>query len=136
VAKRKEGARSARAEAGKGVRRRQGHWRGGGGGRSAHVARRRGKQGGPVLWAGTGRLAWAGLKAHSNFLFIQNYLNEFELIQSKDRLSVLENFQIKYRIEGFEERNNFTYRNFSRFKMNLKLKLDVFPNLNLRKLDT
>jgi hypothetical protein len=60
----------------------------------------------------------------------------FELIQSKDRLSMLENFQIKYGIEGFEERNNFPHGNFSRFRMDLELKLDDFPNLNPRKLDT
>jgi hypothetical protein len=86
--------------------------------------------------AALGRLEWASPKAQCSFLFIQNYSNIFELIRSKERLSVLESFPIKYRIEGFEERNNFTYRNFSRFEIDLELKLDVFPNMNPRKLDT
>jgi hypothetical protein len=60
----------------------------------------------------------------------------FELIWPKVRLFLLENFQIKYGIEGLEERNNFPHRNFSRFGMDLELKLDAFPNLNPRKLDT
>jgi hypothetical protein len=57
-------------------------------------------------------------KAQCSFLFLQNYSNGFELIRSKDRISVLENFQIKYGIEWFEERNNFPYRNFSEWIWN------------------
>jgi hypothetical protein len=44
-------------------------------------------------------LLWAGLKRIVTFLFFQKYSNEFELIRSKDRLPVLENFQINC---GFE----------------------------------
>jgi hypothetical protein len=58
------------------------------------------------------------------------------LTQSKDGLLGLKKFQIKYGFEGFEMRNNLPYRNFSRFRMASELKLDSFPNLNPRKLDT
>jgi hypothetical protein len=46
----------------------------------------------------------------------------FELIWLKDGLLVLENFQIKYGIEGFEERDNFLRRNFFRFELGFKWK--------------
>jgi hypothetical protein len=39
-------------------------------------------------------------------------------------LSELENFQIKYGFEGFEIRNNFPYRNFSRFEKDFELKFE------------
>jgi hypothetical protein len=61
-----------------------------------------GMQGGPV--------AWAGLNEQWEFPIIQKNSNEFELIRSKDWLPVLENFEIKYWIEGFEESNNFIHR--------------------------
>jgi hypothetical protein len=35
---------------------------------------------------------------------------------------LLENFEIKYGCEGFEERNNFLHRNFFIFEIDLKLK--------------
>jgi hypothetical protein len=46
----------------------------------------------------------------------------FELIWLKDGLLVLENFQIKYGMEGFEERDNFLHRNFFRFELGFKWK--------------
>jgi hypothetical protein len=61
-----------------------------------------GVQGGPV--------AWAGLNEQWEFPIIQKISNEFELIRSKDGLPVLENFEIKYWIEWFEESNNFIHR--------------------------
>jgi hypothetical protein len=72
--------------------------------------------------AAMGRLEWASPKAQCSFLFIQNYSNGFELIRSKGRLPLLENFKKKFGIEGFEERNNFSYRNFSQFRINFELK--------------
>jgi hypothetical protein len=38
----------------------------------------------------------------------------------KDGLPVLENFQVKYGIEGFEERDNFIHRNFFRFELDFE----------------
>jgi hypothetical protein len=36
---------------------------------------------------------------------------------------MLEKFKINYGFEGFEIMNNFPYRNFLRFKMDLELKI-------------
>jgi hypothetical protein len=44
------------------------------------------------------------------------------MIRLKYELPVLENFQIKYELEGFEERNNFLHRKFFRFEMGFKCK--------------
>jgi hypothetical protein len=41
-------------------------------------------------------------KKEYDFSFIQNYSNEFKLIWWKDRLPVVENFQIKYAFEWVE----------------------------------
>jgi hypothetical protein len=53
--------------------------------------------------------------------------NGFKLYSNFDRsrndLPELENFEIKYGFEGFEERNNFLHRNFSRFRMYFKWKI-------------
>jgi hypothetical protein len=35
---------------------------------------------------------------------------------------LLQKIEIKYGFEGFDERNNFPYRNFSRFEMEFELK--------------
>jgi hypothetical protein len=42
------------------------------------------------------------------------------LISSKGGISMLENFQIKYAIEGIEETNNFLHRNFFRFEVDFE----------------
>jgi hypothetical protein len=47
-----------------------------------------------------GPLMWATPKKNSNISIYSKYSNRFELIQSKDRVPMLENFQIKY---GFAE---------------------------------
>jgi hypothetical protein len=39
----------------------------------------------------------------------------------KNALPKLENFQIKYVFEAFEMRNNFTYSNFSKFRLEFEL---------------
>jgi hypothetical protein len=54
------------------------------------------------------------------FLIIQKISNGFELIRLNNGLPVLEQSQIKYGIEGFEERNNFLHRNFFRFEVNFE----------------
>jgi hypothetical protein len=54
------------------------------------------------------------------FLIIQKNSNGFELIRLNNGLPVLEQSQIKYGIEGFEERNNFLHRNFFRFEVNFE----------------
>jgi hypothetical protein len=46
--------------------------------------------------------------------------NGFKLIRLKDGLPLLEKSQIKYGIEGFEERNNFLHRNFFRFELDFE----------------
>jgi hypothetical protein len=43
------------------------------------------------------------------------------LLWLKKDLSDLENFEIKYYFEGFEEENNFLHRNFYRFEMDFEL---------------
>jgi hypothetical protein len=45
------------------------------------------------------------------------------LIRSKKYVPELENFEIKYDFERFDERNNFPYRNFLRFRMYFVLKI-------------
>jgi hypothetical protein len=61
---------------------------------------------------------------------IQNNSNEFDsnqtrpnFILSKHDLPKLENFEIKYDFEGFDERDNFLHRNFSRFETGFELKI-------------
>jgi hypothetical protein len=61
-----------------------------------------------------------GPKAQGHFLILQNNSNEFKLIQLKDELPLLENFQIKYEFEGLEKRNNFLHKNFSRFELDFE----------------
>jgi hypothetical protein len=39
------------------------------------------------------------------------------LVHSKKEPPELENFQIKYVFEGFEERKNFLHKNFFRFEV-------------------
>jgi hypothetical protein len=46
--------------------------------------------------------------------------------QSKKNLPILKKFEIKYGREGFEERSNFSYRNFLRFEMDFELKVIEF----------
>jgi hypothetical protein len=46
----------------------------------SHVAQGRGKQGGPISWAGTVRLAWAGLRGTMTFCNYSKKFNEIELI--------------------------------------------------------
>jgi hypothetical protein len=53
----------------------------------------------------------------SNFKRIQ-IVSKFHL--SKTGLIQLEKFEIKYRIEGFEERNNFLHRIFFIFEFNFE----------------
>jgi hypothetical protein len=60
------------------------------------------------------------------FEIFQTILNKIQtcsnLIRFKQDLPELENLEIKYGFEGFDERNNFAYRNFLRFEMYFELK--------------
>jgi hypothetical protein len=56
----------------------------------------------------------------NEFEFKSNHSN---FIWSKLDFPVLRKFKIKYGCEGFEEWNNFLYRNFPRFKMDFKWKI-------------
>jgi hypothetical protein len=56
-------------------------------------------------------------------------LNEFESKSNSSELhsietgpSKVQNLEIKYGFEDFDERNNFIYMNFSRFEMDFELK--------------
>jgi hypothetical protein len=56
-----------------------------------------------------------------------SFKNKFQKILlnfdgSKKDPPELEKFEIKYCLEGFDDRNNFLHRNLSRFEMDLKLK--------------
>jgi uncharacterized protein YpbB len=48
-------------------------------------------------------------KMNNGFLNYLKFLNGFELTQLKQGLPMLQNFQIKYLIEGFEDKNNFLH---------------------------
>jgi hypothetical protein len=63
-----------------------------------------------------GRLGLAQ-KEYWHFLSIWKFSNELQLIWLKDGLTVLENFQIKYGVEGFEDRDNFLHIKFFRFEV-------------------
>jgi hypothetical protein len=53
------------------------------------------------------------------FEFLSNMYRLLKL--PKVCLTKLENFQIKYGFEGFDDRNNFLYRNFLKFEMEFEL---------------
>jgi hypothetical protein len=76
----------------------------------------------------------SGPECHSNgrrrrfdskfeFKRIQINFKSFQTLTGpKKELPELKIFEIKYCYEGFEERNNFLHRNFSRLKMDFELK--------------
>jgi hypothetical protein len=57
------------------------------------------------------------------FHLLNFFLKRLDLIRSKDVLSLLENFKIKYRFESFKLRNNFHYWNFLKFGIEVELKI-------------
>jgi hypothetical protein len=62
-----------------------------------------------------------------NFQSDSNYIqicSNFD--RSKKEFPELEQFEIKYGCEGFEERNNFLHSNFYRFEMDVELKIWEF----------
>jgi hypothetical protein len=76
--------------------------------------------------AGLAKKRGSGLAQERNsttFYLYEIFQNLLEWIQSKDSLSELENFQIKYDFEAFEIRNNFPYRKFLGFKTKFELKI-------------
>jgi hypothetical protein len=75
-------------------------------------------RGGGALTCGTHDTVPGGV-GQTRLNLIQMTLNEFTLFQinsnlfwSKHDLPKLEKIEIKYGFEGFEERNDFPYRNF------------------------
>jgi hypothetical protein len=52
--------------------------------------------------------------------FFKRVQTSSKLIQSKQGPPELKKIEIKYDCEGFEERNNFLHRNFSRFEVDFK----------------
>jgi hypothetical protein len=90
-------------------------------------SRKAGEKGGPAgditrgpVWAGWRAPVW---NEQWYFFIIQKFPNGFELIQLNNGLPMLEQSQMKYGIEGFEERNNFFHRNFFRFEVNFEWKI-------------
>jgi hypothetical protein len=115
---------------------------GGGSPRTAAPGRTRGRQGKREKGERTGKAGrWAGPWSGSRlstkeiergrewqvgtglrinvFKLVQKYSN---LIRPKINLLDPQKFELKYGFEGFDERNNFLHRNFSRFEMDFKLK--------------
>ncbi len=107
-------------------------WRApGGGGRCRAGARAGGpdgkNRGGRETADRWGPVTVLAIKIKSNrFKTIQMNLNSNQtrsnFILSKLDLHKLEKFEIKYCFKGFDERNNFLHRNFSRFEMDFKIK--------------
>jgi hypothetical protein len=67
--------------------------------------------------------------------------NEFKLPQnlpnfdrSKNNLFLVEQFGIKYGFEGLEKMNNFLHRNFFRFGMDFKWKIQEFSRLKFERI--
>jgi hypothetical protein len=71
-----------------------------------------------------GRLLWVGPKwIVASPIYSNKISNDIDLIQSKDELVEFKKNQIKYGFEGFELRNNFTYWNFSKFRIEFEFKI-------------
>jgi hypothetical protein len=71
-----------------------------------------------------GPAAQCGAHGQIQFKLSLNYLKQFQinsnLFCSKHDLHELKFFEIKYGFEGFDRRNNFPYRKFSRFKVDFE----------------
>jgi hypothetical protein len=67
-------------------------------------------------------LGWPKINSN-NFELIQIFSKETWIDSLKNALPVLEKFQIKYIFEGNQIRNNFTYCNFSKFRIEFQLKI-------------
>jgi hypothetical protein len=61
-----------------------------------------------------------GFESDSNFKRIQIISKPSKLWMIQKVPSQLENFEIKFGCEGFEEGNNFLHRNFFRFEIYFK----------------
>jgi hypothetical protein len=82
---------------------------------SARMRWRRGWSGGARQWI-LNQIQMISIELKSN-----SYSFKFDLIQK--RFSQYNFYEIKYGCEGFDVRNNFSYRNFFRFEMDLELKI-------------
>jgi hypothetical protein len=68
---------------------------------------------------------WSRPKINStNFLYSNRFLTDLNLNRPIGGLIKLKKFHIKYGFEVFEIRENFPYRNFSRFKKDFELKFE------------
>jgi hypothetical protein len=56
--------------------------------------------------------------------------------QSKKDLLELKKFKLKYGFEGFDKRNNFSYRNFISNSMDFELEPRLLSKSEIQKLDT
>jgi hypothetical protein len=59
-----------------------------------------------------------GIQNDSNYF--KRFQNHSSFIRSKKDLPDLKKFEIKYGFEVFDEKNNFTYRNVSRFELDFE----------------
>jgi hypothetical protein len=75
---------------------------------------------GPLLWARPATKS-------SNFLYSSWFSTDLNFYRPIGGLPKLEKFQIKYGFEVFEIKNNFSYKNFSRFEKNVELKFEEAP---------
>jgi hypothetical protein len=88
---------------------------------SLHPVTPRSRQRMMSLWRG-GEEEEAVPSAQCWFWFKTNFQTKHDLIRSKTGFILIKNFQIKYEVVGNQTRNHFIHRNFSRFKMDFKLK--------------
>jgi hypothetical protein len=77
-------------------------------------------------WRGADRWGWQHSAPDSVFKLNQIYFKRIQICPKiwsiKQVLSLLQKFQIKYGWKEIEIGDNFTYRNFSRFKIEFELK--------------
>jgi hypothetical protein len=68
----------------------------------------------------------AGFEKKSEFKWFKTFSNCFKLWSIRKVLSLAQKIEIKYGFESLEEGNNFLYRKFLRFGMDLELKFREF----------
>jgi hypothetical protein len=71
-------------------------------------------------WGGHGTVPDGGSKMI--WICSNGFKYNLNLIRSKMYLLKFKKIEVKYGCEGFDERNNFHYRNFSKFKREIGIK--------------
>jgi hypothetical protein len=84
-------------------------------------------EGGPGAWAGVGRFE---INSDNFQLFKKIQMIWIDLI--KRWSSRFEKFQVKYGIEGFEERKSFLHRSFFKFELDFELKFREASRFEIR----